>query len=149
DSAGLGQRLQTGCEVDAIAIKVAALDDDVTEIDADAQHDALVVRLADPGLGHPFLQLDGAANRIDRAGELDQHAVTHHLDNPTVVSRDKRTQNVASTNFERRQRADLVLLHKAAVANDIGGKNGGKATLAALFDHFAPMPSENEGGRFY
>src|SRR4029077_4552004 len=38
--AGIGQSLDPRSNVDAIAIEVVALDDDVTEIDADAQFDA-------------------------------------------------------------------------------------------------------------
>ena len=28
----------------------------------------------------PLLEVDGALDRVDRAGELDQRAVAHHLD---------------------------------------------------------------------
>src|SRR5215470_327367 len=44
NAAGLGQRLETGGDVDAVAVNVVAFDDDVAEIDADPQHD---FRLAD------------------------------------------------------------------------------------------------------
>ena len=44
DLAGLGQRLDPGGDVDAVAEDVALVDDDVAEIDADAKADALVLR---------------------------------------------------------------------------------------------------------
>ena len=39
DAAGLGQRFQPRGNVDAIAVDVVALNDDIAEIDADPQHD--------------------------------------------------------------------------------------------------------------
>ena len=57
DAAGLGQRLQPGRDIDAVAEEIAALDDDVAEIDADAQADP-PVRPAAPALAAamPLLQ---------------------------------------------------------------------------------------------
>ena len=42
DAAGLAQRLQPGGDVDAVAENVVAVDDDVADIDADAEDDLLV-----------------------------------------------------------------------------------------------------------
>ena len=39
-AARIGEPLDTGGHIDAVAVEVAALDHDVAEIDADAQHDA-------------------------------------------------------------------------------------------------------------
>ena len=59
-------------DVDAVAEDVVVLDDDVAQVDADAELDALVGRDAGVALGHLALHLDGAAHRVDDAGELDQ-----------------------------------------------------------------------------
>ena len=48
DPAGLGQRLEAGGDVDAIAVDIVTLDDHISEIDADPQHD---LRLAQRVIG--------------------------------------------------------------------------------------------------
>ena len=42
DPARLGERLEPRRQIDAVAIEVAALDDHIAEIDADAQKDVLI-----------------------------------------------------------------------------------------------------------
>ena len=90
-----GQGLQPGSDVYAIAIQIAPLDDYIAKIDPDAEHDPPVFRLDSAGLGHFFLQLNGTGDGIDRARELDQHAITHHLDDPAMVLGDERRQDFA------------------------------------------------------
>jgi hypothetical protein len=70
--AGLGQGLDPCGDVDAVAIEVVALDDDVAEIDADAQFDAIIRRDARVPLGHRLLHRDRTAHRIDDAGKFHQ-----------------------------------------------------------------------------
>ena len=52
---GLGQSFQSGRDVDAVAIKVTAFGDHVTEIDAYAEDHAAVVRYAIIRRNHAFL----------------------------------------------------------------------------------------------
>jgi len=70
--AGVGQGLDAGGDIDAVAIEVVALDDHVPEIDADAQFDAAVGRDVGVPLGHRLLHLNRAAHRIDDAGKFHQ-----------------------------------------------------------------------------
>jgi hypothetical protein len=56
------------------------VDDDVAEIDADAELDAALFRDAAIAQRQLALQLDRAAHRIDDARELDQEAVAGGLD---------------------------------------------------------------------
>ena len=44
-------------------------------------------------------------------------------------------KNFGTTRFERRQSGDLVTLHETAEADHVGGQNGGKTALGALFGH--------------
>ena len=85
DAARLGEPLQAGGDVDAVAEDVVALDDDVAEVDADAEFDARLVGRAAVAVGHAGLDLDGAAHRLDDAGELDQQAVAGALDDAAAV----------------------------------------------------------------
>ena len=45
--------------------------DDVAEMDADAEFDALVLRNASIAIDHGVLKLDRAPDRVDHAAELD------------------------------------------------------------------------------
>ena len=75
--------------VDAVAIEIAAVYNDITEIDADAQDYPSGVRQTIVGLGRPYLKIDCALDGIDRAGELDQNAVAHDLNQAASISRDR------------------------------------------------------------
>ena len=72
DAAGLGQRFKPRGDVDAVAIDVAVLDDDVAEIDADAKHDAPVV------LGTPALR-----SAMPRCHSIAQRTASTTLVNST------------------------------------------------------------------
>ena len=73
-------------DVDAVAVDVGALDDDVAEIDADAKLDAWSSGDTSVAVEHRLLHLDRAAHRIDDAGEFHQHAVAGRLDDPAGCS---------------------------------------------------------------
>src|SRR3546814_15017562 len=51
DAAGLGQALQAGRDVDAVAVDIVVLVDDVAEVDADAEADALGLRSEERRVG--------------------------------------------------------------------------------------------------
>jgi hypothetical protein len=61
NAAGFGDALQPRGNVDSIAEDVAFLDDDVADVNPDAQFDAPVGRLAGIALSHAALLLDSAA----------------------------------------------------------------------------------------
>jgi len=102
DTARVGQSLDAGRHVDAIAIKIASLDDDVAEVDADAEHDAAGFRQAGVDLGKAFLHLDRALHSVDRAGKFDQHAIAHHFDDSAMMLRDLRNNHLAMPRLESR-----------------------------------------------
>ena len=90
DAAGGRLLLQARGDVDAVAKNVVILDDDVAEVDADAELDALLGRDVGIAPRHAGLDLDGALHGLDDALELDQHAVAGGLDQPAVVLGDRR-----------------------------------------------------------
>ena len=135
DAARLGDRLQPRCDVDAVAIEVAALDHDVAEIDTDAQDDVAILGLTAVRGGHALLQIDGALHGVDGAGELDQHAVAGHLEDAALMLGDQWLQHLLAPGLERGQRAGLIVLHQPAVADHVGGQDGSEAALDAFFGH--------------
>ena len=85
DLSRAGHLLQTGGEVDAVAIDVAAFDDDIAQVHADPELDpALQRRSPVPGCQRP-LDLDGSVHGINDACELDERSVAHKLDDATAI----------------------------------------------------------------
>jgi hypothetical protein len=46
-----------------------------------------------------------------------------------------RFEDIRSTRLKGGQRTGLVQLHQAAIADHVGGQNGGKTALGAFFGH--------------
>jgi hypothetical protein len=130
-----GESFEPCRQVDAIAIKVIAVDDYVVQMDADAEFDVPV--LGDPGiaLAHAMLDLKSAACRVEDAAELDQEAVAHHLEDAPAVLGDSRIEELTAMLAERFQGALFICLHQPAVANDVGSQYGCQPTLDILLAH--------------
>jgi hypothetical protein len=126
--AGIGQGLDPRGNVDAVAIKVVALDDDIAEIDADAQLDAVVRRDTDVPLGHRLLHLDRKTHRIDDARKVHQHPVAGRLDDAAAMRVDLRLDELAAMRLEASVRAFLVHPHQPRIPCHIGGKDRGEAS---------------------
>ena len=99
------------------------LDDDVADVDADAELDAPVLGLGRLALGDAVLDRDCALDRIDGARELDQRAVAHQLDNAAAVLGDQRLDELLAQRLQARDRAGLVGAHEPAVADHVRGQN--------------------------
>ncbi len=125
-------RLQPGRHVHAIAVEIVAVDDQVAEVQADPEHDGGVLGLVAIGVGHGLLELDGRAQRIDRAGKLDQRTVAGQLDQPAAVAGQRRFEAFSPVGLEPGKRAVLVTAHQARVANDIRRQNSRQSPYHAL-----------------
>src|SRR5207248_6443551 len=88
DAAGLGKRFDARRHVHAVAENIAGIQDDVAEVDADAELDAALRRQAFVALGHAALDVKRAAQRVDHAAELRQQAVAGVLDDASAVPGD-------------------------------------------------------------
>ena len=124
--AGIGQGFDPSGDVDAVSVDVVALDDHIAEIDADAQFDAVVRLSIRVPLGHRLLHRDPAADRIDDARKLHQHAVAGGLDDPAVMLGDFRIEEFPAQRFETFECAFLVRPHQPRIAGHIGGEDRGE-----------------------
>ena len=86
DATRLGDSLQSRRYVDAIAHEVSiVLHDDVAEVDADAELDALVWRHAGTALSQAPLYFDRRTHRIHHRRELGQEAIPGVLDDASAM----------------------------------------------------------------
>ena len=122
DAARPGDALDARRDVDAVAIDVVVLEDDVAEMDADAEFDAPVLRHVDIALAHPALDLGGTGDGVHHARELDQHAVAGDLDDAALMLGDLGVRHLAAVRLERCERPSLVEAHEPAVADHVGGQ---------------------------
>jgi hypothetical protein len=128
NSAGLGERLDPGGDVDAIAKDVVAIDDYIAEVDTDPQLEPAFgrERIVDPTRG--ALHLDGAVDRVDDTREIGKQAVARCTDDPSAMRPDKGVDNAAKL-AERSMRACLIHTHQPAETDYIRVQNGGEFPL--------------------
>ena len=86
DAASFGNAFQPRGNVDAVAEDVTLVDDDVADMNPDAQFDAPVGGFVRIALRHSALLLDGAAGGVHGAAEFDQDAVTGAFDVALIES---------------------------------------------------------------
>ncbi len=129
DAARIRQAFQSRRHVDAFAEDVVVLDHDVTDIDADAQLDALSGFCFAGHFRNATLDFDRAFDGLDRAGKFQQETIAHRFHEPPSAGRDGRVDDGSSQGADRGQRPGLVLAHEAAVADDVGRDYRGKLTL--------------------
>ena len=126
DSAGLGQSFEAGRNIDAIAKDVIGLDNDIAEVDADAEGDFLVGLIAAVSLGGALLDLDRATQRFHDTDEFRQQAIAGFLDQVPCMRLDRWFEQLAEQRNEARVCTLLIAAHQAAVTGHIGAEDRGQ-----------------------
>jgi len=129
---GLRQPLQTRCHIHAIAEDVTSIDDDVADIDADPELNALLVWHLGIALGHPALDIKSAAHCVHYAAKLSQHSVPGVLDDPATVFGNLRINKSAQMGLKVDVRALFVHTSQSAVASHVGRQYGSKPAFDAV-----------------
>src|SRR5262249_9211640 len=109
-------------------INVVRLDDHITEVDANAEDDALVLRRCRIVIRHLTLNHISASNRVDHAGELREYTIAGSFYDPATMFADFWIEPFAKMRFDTFVRAFLIGSHEARVTHHICGENGGKAS---------------------
>src|ERR1017187_2454016 len=122
--AGAGHRVNAIDNVDSIAIDIALVGDDVTNVDADAKLDPASFVNSSVTLSHDTLDFDCTTGCVDRARKFDQSTVTRGLDDTAAMFRDLGIHQFAAADLERSESTFLVNAHEAAVAGNIGREDG-------------------------
>jgi len=141
DRARLGECLEPGGDVDAIAKDVVAVDDHVAKIDANPQLQAALGRDRVVDRARGALHLDSAVQRIDNARKIRQHAITCGADDPSAMRRDQRVDG-APQFAKYAMRTGLIFAHQPTETGHIGVQDGGEFSLPrARFENFSHRPS--------
>jgi hypothetical protein len=141
DAARFGDALKAGGNVDAIAEDVVVIENDVADVNADAEFDPLDLRHIDILFSHAALNFDGTAYGIHDAPELNEGAVPCILDDTSVMLNDFGIEKLLSKSFQLRQRAFFVDPYQAARASDIRRQNSRQSPLYVLAAQGAPRGS--------
>ncbi len=126
--------LQARRDIDAVAQDVVAVDDDVTQIDADPELD----RLLGPRLvegRHGALDGDRTIDCVDGAGKFYQCPVAHFLDDPPAMGIHRRIEMLIPDLPHRRQRARFVHAYQPGIASDVGREDRGEPALRSGLGH--------------
>ena len=89
DPTGFGQRLETGGDVDAVAVKVGPFDNDIPDVDANAEPHLFFGRAVGVLAGERLLHRDCAFDRIGGAGKMGDDAVACGVEDTAVVNRNE------------------------------------------------------------
>jgi hypothetical protein len=119
DSAGMGQRLQAGRDVDAVPQQIAVHLHHVADGDPDPEFDATVLRVGLVALAQGLLDLEGGAQGFDRARELGEDRVPRDVEDPAMGAGDAIPEDGAVLG-QPAQGVFLVLGGQARIACDVG-----------------------------
>ena len=123
NSARLGDAFKPRGNIDAVTEDVVVIKNDVTDVDADAKFDPLILRHGGVLFGNAALDLNRTAHRIYCAGKFDQHAVAGRLDDAASMGGYSGVNNGLSDSLQPGQRAFLVGAHQTAVSGNIRRQN--------------------------
>jgi hypothetical protein len=96
--------LKAGGDVHAISVKIITIDDQVAQVQPHTEDECSVFRHVVVGLSHSLLKLNGGAQRIDCAAELDQSPVAGQFDQTPSVFRQNRIEVFGAVLTQARQR---------------------------------------------
>ena len=139
DRARLGETFHAGGNVDPVAEQVRAIDDNIANMDADAEPHQLVTGVARVLLRDCRLHRDGALDGINRAGEVGDDAVTGGVEDAAAVRRDQPVHDHAAR-LKPVERANLVMRHQPAVAGNVSGEDRCELSFDGLTGHTWLLP---------
>jgi hypothetical protein len=143
DAAAISKAFEPSCDIDSVAEDVGALRDDVAEIYADAEFNALVRRYLRIAFEHATLNLDGTRDGVHDAAKFSEDTVPSRVGDVAAMDLDRRVPELAPVGPQPGERTDLVGAHQPAVSSHIGGKNGRKVSFnSRLFQAELHAPNE-------
>jgi hypothetical protein len=136
NASSLGQLLEPGGDIDGIAVPVVAFNDNIPKMYTHPNDDAFAVGNAFSAFGHPTLEGNRTFHSINNAGEFGEQPVTHQLEDAAEMLLDFGFEQLLTVGSQPLKCRRFGLLHEAAIANHVSGKNSGEMALGAFFGHF-------------
>ena len=124
--------LQPGSHVHTFTEDIVVLDDNVANMDADAEFDTPVRRDVGIARRHAALDVNGTADRIDDAGEFGQQAVARRLDQPSMMLGELGIEQRGAMGFQLSDGALLIGADQPAITGNIGCEHGRKPPVQTL-----------------
>ena len=109
-------------------------------MDSDAEQHAPIVGERLVFQRERALDLEGAADRANGAGELGEQIVARGVDHPSAKRVDQ-ALDFAAMGPKREDRGLVVVVHQPAVADPIGAQNGRQPAIQGLRGHLQ-LPRE-------
>ena len=128
DLTGLGNALDACGDVDAVAVDIIRLYDDVAEIDANPVFEPRMLRKRGVAADQILLDDDAASNGLDGAIENGDEAIARRLHQRAMVLDDAGLDDIPFDPLDASMRSLLVVLHDATVRGDITDDDRRKAT---------------------
>jgi hypothetical protein len=125
--ARLGHELDAGGDVDGVAeYGLRFVDDDLAQMQPDAEHQSLFLVERFVEACHPLLDVDRRRDRRHRRAEFGQHGVGHDVNDPPAGGFDGRPPHLRAHRFQATDGAVFRAFHQAHIAVEVGLKNGRK-----------------------
>jgi hypothetical protein len=129
DVARIGDAFETGGHVHAVPENVAAIEDYVADIDADAKVDPRFLRNLGVSLGHASLDIHRTTHRVHGAAEFGQQPISRVLDDTPTVLCDFRIYEGGQMLSELKMRSLFIKASQTTISCDIGRQNGSEPPL--------------------
>ncbi len=142
DVARLGELLEPCRDVDTLAVDIVRLDDHVTEIDADAETNPVIVGHVKISANHALLDYDRAAYRFDRTVEHGKKAVAAGPDQPPAMLGDRGVDQLAQQSLHPQVGPSLVNSHETRITRDVTHHDRGEFSRAFLRHEPPRLPAE-------
>src|SRR5437870_542501 len=125
DATRLRHTFKARGHIHAVAVDVVAFDNDVAQINPDAELD----RALRCSRAHRGLNLRRAGDSVHHARKLGQHTVTGEFNNAAAMLGDLGIDYFLPDLLELSQRPGFVMAHQPAVPDDIGSENCSKTAF--------------------
>jgi len=132
DLAGIGDTFEPSGNVDAVAVDVVYLDDNVAKIDANSIFDPMMLRQRRVAADQILLDDDAASDGFDGTVENRDEAVACGFDELPVVLDDAGFDEITLDPLDARVRSLFIDLHQPAVAGDIACNDRSKTARHRL-----------------
>jgi hypothetical protein len=125
NSPRVSQAFKPSRDVHSIPENIFAFDNNIPLMDTDPELNLAIGWYDDVPLRHCRLNLSSAAQGIDNAAELDQHAIASRLDDAPAMLGYFGVDQFAPMRLQPRESSFLIGTHQSAVARHVSSENGG------------------------